>query len=178
MGLTERGEREARALGEALAGYRFAAVWASPLRRALDTCRIAGFGDVAERVDDLVEWDYGAYEGRRTADIRREVPGWTLWRDGVPGGETAADVGRRADRVLQRAAELAGEVAIFAHGHFLRVLGARWVGLPPESGERLALATASIGALGTERESRVIAHWNEVCHLPEVDGVAERSERR
>jgi broad specificity phosphatase PhoE len=163
--LTLRGERQAELLRRRLAGHAFAAVLASPLGRARDTCRIAGYGAPAVADDDLVEWDYGGYEGRTTDDIRGERPGWTLWRDGVPNGETAAEVGARADRVIARALSAGGDVALFAHGHVLRVLAARWVGLPATAGRCLALDTTSLSVLGHERGERVIRHWNEVCHL-------------
>jgi broad specificity phosphatase PhoE len=163
--LTPRGERQAELLRRRLAGHAFAAVLASPLGRARDTCRIAGYGAPAVADDDLVEWDYGGYEGRTTDDIRGERPGWTLWRDGVPNGETAAEVGARADRVIARALSAGGDVALFAHGHVLRVLAARWVGLPATAGRCLALDTTSLSVLGHERGERVIRHWNEVCHL-------------
>jgi broad specificity phosphatase PhoE len=163
--LTPRGERQAELLRRRLAGHAFAAVLTSPLGRARDTCRIAGYGAPAVADDDLVEWDYGGYEGRTTDDIRGERPGWTLWRDGVPNGETAAEVGARADRVIARALSAGGDVALFAHGHVLRVLAARWVGLPATAGRCLALDTTSLSVLGHERGERVIRHWNEVCHL-------------
>jgi broad specificity phosphatase PhoE len=159
--LTEAGQGHARALGARLAGWDFARVLTSPLSRALETCRLAGLGDRAEIVDGLREWDYGAYEGRRTVDIRKERPGWGLWRDGVPDGETVEDVGRRADRVIELARAAGGDVALFAHGHVLRVLGARWIGLPADHGARLALSTASISVLGWERETAVVERWNE-----------------
>ncbi|HJV08794.1 MAG TPA: histidine phosphatase family protein, partial [Acidimicrobiales bacterium] len=132
--LTDAGRRQAEGLGRRLAAWNFARVLSSPLSRALETCRLAGLGDRAELTDDLQEWDYGDYEGRRTADIRQERPGWGLWTDGVPAGETVDDVGRRADRVLDEARAAGGDVALFAHGHVLRVLGARWVDLPPACG--------------------------------------------
>ncbi len=165
IALTPRGERQAELLQRRLAGRTFAAVLTSPLRRARDTCRIAGYGAVAVPDDDLVEWDYGDYEGRTTDDIRGERPGWTLWRDGVPNGETAAEVGARADRAIARSLSAGGDVALFAHGHFLRVLAARWVELPATTGRSLALDTTSVSVLGHERGERVIRHWNEGCHL-------------
>jgi broad specificity phosphatase PhoE len=163
--LTQRGERQAELLKARLAPCVFAAVFTSPLRRARDTCRIAGYASVAVPENDLMEWDYGSYEGRTTAEIRRERPGWILWRDGVPNGETAAEVGARADRIIGQALSVPGEVALFAHGHFLRVLAARWVGLLATAGGSLALDTTSVSVLGNEREARMIRHWNEVCHL-------------
>jgi broad specificity phosphatase PhoE len=164
--LTEDGRRQAALLRGALQGRSFRAVLTSPLRRALETCQLAGLGDSAERRDDLMEWDYGAYDGRTTADIRKERPGWLLWRDGCPGGESAADVGARADRVVEELRELDGDVAIFAHGHLLRVLAARWVGLPPESGALLALGTGTLSVLGWEREIAVVSLWNAPAAAP------------
>jgi broad specificity phosphatase PhoE len=158
--LTAVGEREAMALGKRFAGMTFALVLSSPLSRAWETCRLAGYGDVARAEDDLREWDYGVYEGRTTAEIQRETPGWTIWDGEVPGGETAAEVGRRADRVIRQAAEAGGDVALFAHGHLLRVLTARWLELEPTGGRLFALETSSIGVLGYEREVRVIRAWN------------------
>jgi broad specificity phosphatase PhoE len=159
--LTEGGRRQAQLVGAALADRHFAAVWTSPLSRAAETCRLAGFGDVAAPKDELVEWDYGEYEGRTTAEIRRERPGWTLWRDGVPGGETADEVKARADRALAEAASAGGDVLVFAHGHLLRVLAARWLGLEPADGRFFALDPATLSMLGYERETRVVRLWNQ-----------------
>jgi broad specificity phosphatase PhoE len=161
--LTDAGRRQAEALGARLSAWTFARVLSSPLSRALETCRLAGLGDGAEQTDDLREWDYGEYEGRRTVDIRQERPGWGLWKDGVPGGETMEEVGRRVDRVLEAARAADGDVALFAHGHVLRVAGARWIDLPPDHGARLALSTATISVLGWERETPVIHRWNDVA---------------
>lgn len=158
--LTERGREQAVAVGAALRGRRFALVLTSPLERAAETCRLAGYGEVAERREELMEWDYGAYEGRKTVDIREERPGWTLWRDGVTGGETAADVGARADRVIAELRALTGDAAVFAHGHLLRVLAARWIGLAPWAGQLLTLDPATISVLGYERETPVLRSWN------------------
>jgi probable phosphoglycerate mutase len=158
--LTDNGRRQAGVLGDALAGQSFARVLSSPLSRALDTCREAGLGDRAELTGDLCEWDYGEYEGITTAEIRARRPGWNLWRDGCPGGETAADVGRRVDRVLDSLAGLEGDAAVFAHGHVLRVLTARWLGLGPEAGALFKLDTGTLSTLGYERETRVITRWN------------------
>ena len=141
----------------------FALVLTSPLGRAADTCRLAGLAGVAEHDDDLLEWDYGEYEGRRTVDIRVDRPGWTLWDDGVPGGETATQVAARVDRVIERAVAAGGDVALFAHGHVLRVLGARWLGLDPTGGRLFALSPATLSVLGYEREIRVFLRWNDVC---------------
>jgi broad specificity phosphatase PhoE len=161
--LTETGRRQAERLGTVLSGRHFATVLTSPLLRAAETCRLAGLADAAEVRDDLAEWDYGAYEGRTTRDIRAERPGWSLWDDGVPGGESADDVGQRADRLIAELRSLGGDVAVFSHGHLLRVMAARWVGLPPGGGKRLALHTATISVLGYERETRVLVHWNQDC---------------
>src|SRR5215216_5978259 len=152
-------------LGDRLRGRTFVRVMTSPLARAFETCRLAGVAEQAEVSDDLMEWDYGAYEGRRTAEIREEVPGWSIWRDQTPGGETAAEVGARADRVIAQALSIEGETVLFAHGHYLRVLTARWLGLAPQDGMLFALAPATIGVLGFEREQRVIIRWNDRCHL-------------
>ena len=157
--LTELGRADARRLGEYLSGRSFAVVLTSPLQRAVDTCRLAGFGDRAVVDSDLAEWDYGSFEGRTTADIRGEVPGWTLWRDGVADGETAAQVAARADRVIGRVVD-GGDALVFSHGHLLRVLAARWLGLAPDAGRLFALAPASIGVLGWEREQHVLERWN------------------
>ncbi len=158
--LEPAGRAEAEAVGAALAGSAFALVLTSPLARAAETCRLAGLGGRAEPTGDLLEWDYGEYEGRTSDDIRAERPGWTLWTGGVPGGETAADVGRRADRVLARARAAGGDTVCFAHGHVLRVLAARWLGLPPVGGRLLALDAGSVSVLGWERETPVVARWN------------------
>jgi broad specificity phosphatase PhoE len=163
--LTDLGRRQAAVLGDRLAGRSFVRVWTSPLSRAAETCRLAGLSDRAEISDDLVEWDYGEYEGRRTVDIRQDTPGWTIWGCGATGGETAADVAVRADRVIARSLTAGGEVVLFAHGHFLRVLTARWLGLPPDGGRLFALAPATISVLGREREQQVIVRWNDRCHL-------------
>jgi broad specificity phosphatase PhoE len=158
--LTEEGCRQSAAIGAPLQGRRFALVLTSPLSRALESCRLAGFGDVAQVRDDLREWDYGAYEGRTTPEIRDERPGWSLWSDGVPGGETAAEVGARADRVLAELRAVDGDSLVFAHGHLLRVLAARWLGLEPVAGRLFALDPATISILGYERETPVIRQWN------------------
>lgn len=165
IALTPTGERHAAALGQALAGRQFAMVLCSPLRRASDTCRLAGYREVATVTDDLLEWDYGEYEGRTTNEIRTVVPGWSIWTGSVPRGETIEQVGRRADRVIQSALATDGNVALFAHAHILRVLAARWLGLLPDAGRLFALGTASVSVLGYERETRVISAWNQDCHL-------------
>jgi probable phosphoglycerate mutase len=167
LDLTPRGVRQGELLAMRLSGKAFVQVRTSPLVRASETCRLAGYGDRALTDPDLVEWDYGVYEGRTTAEIRREVPGWVLWDAGAPGGETADQVGARADRVIDRFFEAGGDVALFAHGHVLRVLAARWLGLAPSAGRALSLHTTSVSILSLEREERVIRHWNEVCHLKE-----------
>lgn len=159
--LTDAGRRNAAAVGRYLAGRPFALVLVSPMQRARETCRLAGYENAL--IDpDLSEWNYGDYEGRTTQQIQAERPGWSLWTDGVPNGETVAQVGARAGRVIARALAVAGEadVALFAHGHILRILSATWLGLPPEDGRLFALGTASISTLGYERETRVITRWN------------------
>jgi broad specificity phosphatase PhoE len=165
--LTERGQRNARQLGERLKGFNFAKVFTSSLQRAARTCELAGFGSVAEVDRDLLEWDYGQYEGRRSAEIRRERPDWQLFRDGGPGGETPAQVGARADRVVSRVRAISGDVLLFSSGHFLRVLAARWLGLEPAAGKFLFLSTASLSALGYEhdRSGPVIRLWNDTRHV-------------
>jgi broad specificity phosphatase PhoE len=158
--LTDAGREQAAALGRVLAARNFALVLASPLQRARDTCRLAGLDGRAAIDPDLREWDYGDYEGRTTPEIRNHNPEWSLWKSGVPNGETVDEVASRAERVLARASAAAGEVALFAHGHILRVMAACWLGLPPGDGKLLALGTASISTLGYERETRVITRWN------------------
>ena len=160
--LTDAGRREGERLRSRLAERRFALVLTSPLARAADTCRLAGLGAGAQARPDLAEWDYGRYEGRTTADIRAEVPEWSLWRDGCPDGETAADIGKRADRVAAELRELDGDAAVFAHGHLLRVLAARWLGMAPEAGGSFGLSTAAISILGYEHDSPVIWLWNDL----------------
>jgi broad specificity phosphatase PhoE len=159
--LNEVGRERAEALGRHLAGRPFALVLSSPLARALDTCRLAGYGDQVQLTDDLREWDYGDYEGRRTVDIRKERPGWLLWKDGVPNGEAAEQVGARAEAALARAVAADGDVAFFAHGHILRVVGGCWLGLGPLGGQLLALDTAALCRLGYEHDYRVIRVWNQ-----------------
>ncbi|MDA8288014.1 MAG: histidine phosphatase family protein [Actinomycetota bacterium] len=162
--LDATGREQAKALGERLAEQDFAVVLTSPLKRARQTCELAGLGDVAEVDEQLAEWDYGDYEGRTTAEIRTTRPGWQLFRDGCPHGEVAAAVGARADRVLERLARdprcRGAEAVCFSHGHLLRVLAARWLGLPPEDAQLVALDTASISILGYEHEWRVVERWN------------------
>ncbi len=165
--LTERGERNARHLGTRLAELAFAKVYTSPLQRAVRTCELAGFGAVAERDPDLVEWNYGEYEGRRTQDIQMERPDWRIFRDGCPGGETLAEVGARADRVIARVRAIDSNVLVFSSGHILRVLAARWLGLDAAAGRFFLLSTASLSALGYEhdRSEPVIRLWDETRHL-------------
>ena len=156
--LTPAGEEEARAVGEALRGREFALVLSSPLRRALDTARLAGFAPQVR--GELAEWDYGEYEGLTTAQIRETVPDWTIWGDGARGGESGAEVGARVDRVIAEILQVDGDVLVFAHGHLLRILCARWLELEPSDGRLFALAPATLSTLGFEREQRVIQVWN------------------
>jgi probable phosphoglycerate mutase len=165
--LTEPGIRHAELLGPRLSARRFVGVFTSPLSRAYETCRLAGLGDGAQVRDELLEWDYGEYEGITTQEIREGRPGWLLWRDGCPGGEDAQQVGSRVDRLIDELRGLDGDAALFAHGHVLRVIAARWVGLPPEAGGLLALSTGTLGVLGYEREVAVIRLWNDGSHLSE-----------
>lgn len=160
LALTPEGERQASALEPSLAGRRFALVLTSPLRRARDTCRLAGFEAVAQAEPDLVEWDYGRYEGLTSREIDELAPGWTIWTGAVPAGETAEEVAARADRVISRASSAGGDVLLFSHGHLLRVLAARWLGLPAAGGRLLGLDPATIGILGHERAARVVRMWN------------------
>ena len=148
-----------------MARERFALVLVSPLTRARETARLTGFGDAAEVAPDLVEWDYGDYDGRTAADIRRDRPGWTPWEGGYPGGETLEELAARADRVLARVRAVDGDVALFAHGHILRVVAARWLEQPPVGAARYYLSTATVSVLARERETPVIDRWNEGCHL-------------
>ena len=166
--LTDRGERNARRLGERLKGLRFTKVFTSPLQRAARTCELAGFADAAEVNRDLLEWNYGAYEGRRTAEILAERPGWQLFRDGCPGGESPEQIGGRADRVVSRLRAVQGDVLLFSSGHFLRVLGARWLGLEPAGGRYFLLSTASLSTLAYEHNNLsepVIRLWNDTRHV-------------
>jgi broad specificity phosphatase PhoE len=163
--LTERGAQNAARLRERLSGITFTKVFTSPLQRAVETCELAGFGPVAEVDRDLLEWNYGAYEGRRTVDILKERPEWQLFLDGCPGGESPADVGARADRVLARVRAINGDVLLFSSGHFLRTLTVRWLGLDPSAGKYFELSTASLSILGFEHDlsDSVIRLWNETA---------------
>ena len=158
--LLPEGEEQALAVAPRLAGREFALVLTSPLQRARRTAELAGFGDRAEPDGDLVERNYGEYEGRTTKQIRAERPGWDVWRDDIPGGETLDQLATRADRVIERALAADGDVLIFAHSHLLRELGARWIGLAPDGGGKLTLGTATVSTLGWERERRVLRAWN------------------
>lgn len=165
--LTARGRERAQEIAEYLGGRQFSLVLVSPRERARETCRIAGYGDVAMIDGDLSEWDYGDYEGLKTAEIRAEQPDWMLWRDGVPDGETIDEVAARARRVIDRCVASGGSVALFAHGHILRILTACWLGLPPQGGSFFALGTGTVSTLGFERETRVVLRWNR--SFEEVD---------
>ena len=169
--LTATGEQQGKALGRHLAGRQFALVLTSPLGRARQTCRLAGFSTGAQVTDDLLEWNYGVYEGRTTAAVRAEQPGWSIWTTTVAQGETVEQVGERARRVIERADAVAGDVALFAHAHILRILAACWMGLPPIHGRSLTLSTASLSVLGYERETRVLQIWNQDWRLA-VEGSA------
>jgi broad specificity phosphatase PhoE len=161
--LTDHGRRRAEELRDYLSATEFTAVLTSPLKRARETCAIAGFGDVAKVDDGLLEWDYGVHEGRTTEEIRAEIRGWSVWKNEIAGGETVGQVGERADQVIARALAAGGEggrVALFAHAHILRVLAARWIGLEPDGGRFFVLGTGSVSVLGWERETRVIQAWN------------------
>ena len=164
--LTEDGERHAQQLGERLKGMTFAKVFTSPLQRAARTCELAGFG-AAEKLPDLVEWDYGKYEGLVLGDILKERPDWQIFRDGCPRGESPAQVGERADRVIERVQAVAGTVLLFSSGHFLRVLASRWLGLGPDAGRYFVLSTASLSALGYEHNlsQPVIRLWDDNHHV-------------
>jgi broad specificity phosphatase PhoE len=165
--LTEHGEANARRLGDLIGPVEFAKVFSSPLKRALRTCQLAGYGELAEIDDDLVEWNYGQYEGKTTVEIRRTRPDWQLFRDGCPGGESPQDAGRRADRVIARLREVGQNVLVFSSGHFLRVFAARWLGLEPAAGKYLLLTTATLSIVGYEHNSDepVLRLWNDDRHV-------------
>ena len=160
LSLTDAGRASAQALAQRLGGRKFALVLVSPLGRAQETCRLAGYGNVSQVTSDLREWDYGDYEGRSTADIRTERPGWYLWDEGVPNGETIEQVGARVQRVIEEILGVRGDIALFAHGHVLRILTACWLKLSPSSGRLFALDTGRVSVLGYEHETRVIKQWN------------------
>jgi probable phosphoglycerate mutase len=166
--LNERGEVRARQIGQRLQQFSFAQVFTSPLQRASRTCVLAGYGDVAETNSDLVEWDYGRYEGKLTADILPERPDWELFRDGCPGGESPQDVAGRADRFISRVLQADGDVLAFSSGHIIRMIAARWLGLPPNAGRFFYCRPASVGVLGFEHESKsepIIGLWNFVRQM-------------
>ena len=158
--LLPSGIKQAEELRDKLNGRKFGLVLVSPMQRARETCRLAGYDDVARVMDDLKEWDYGAYEGRTTADIRKDRPSWSLWRDGVVDGESVEHVGIRVQRVIQECLNAKGDVALFAHGHVLRILTAVWLGLTPDRGQLLMLGTGTVSILGFEHYYRVIQRWN------------------
>jgi broad specificity phosphatase PhoE len=158
--LTDHGKDRAREIHDYLNARPFALVLTSPRQRAKETCRIAGYADVAQTDDNLSEWDYGSYDGRTTAEIRAERPGWSIWDDGVLDGETIEQVAVRAQAIIDRSLAVGGQVALFSHAHFLRILAATWLGLDPRGGKLFALGTGSISRLGFERENRVIQSWN------------------
>lgn len=166
--LTPHGEEDARKLAVRLKGLRFVKVFTSPLQRARRTCELAGFGDEAEILPDAIEWNYGQYEGVKTHDIHKDKPDWDLFRDGCPGGENAAAVGARADRVIERIRAAGGDVLLFSSSHFLRVFGARWIGLPPTGGGHFVLSTTALNQLSYEHDKLtepVIRVWNDTSHL-------------
>jgi probable phosphoglycerate mutase len=165
--LTERGERNATSLRDRLRRLTFTRVLVSPLGRSRRTCELAGFAAGAEVVPELAEWDYGAYEGRRTAEIRVERPGWYMFRDGCPGGESVADVGARADRIIARLRGAGGRTLLFGHGHFFRVLAARWIGLPPGDARHFLMSTSSLSVLSYEHtlDDPAVRLWNDVRHV-------------
>lgn len=169
--LTDLGRQQADALGEMLDGEAFSLVLSSPLVRAWETMERAGYRGQGVASDDILEWDYGVYEGRTTDDIRSEIPGWSVWSHPIEAGESADAVGERADRAIARCLAAPGPVAVFAHGHFLRIMAARWMGLPAVAGGHLSLGTATVSTLGWERDNRVLQMWNDACHLNSMDPV-------
>jgi probable phosphoglycerate mutase len=158
--LTDAGRDQARKLGSELRRWEFALVLSSPLQRAVETCHLAGYGRQMQLRPDLMEWNYGSYDGKTSKEIEASRPDWSLWKDGGPGGETAADVGKRADRVIAEVRRTDGDVLIFAHGHLLRVLAARWLDQPPDEGRHYALQTAALSVLSHEHQDPVIRLWN------------------
>jgi broad specificity phosphatase PhoE len=177
--LTPEGEAQARRLGERLDGLKFAAVLTSPLQRARRTCELAGFGSVAIVEPDLMEWNYGAYEGRTSAEIHAERPDWDLFRDGCPGGESPDQIGVRADLAIRRVRGISGDTLLFSSGHFLRVFAARWLGLEPGAGRLFVLGTASLSVMGYEhdRSEPVIRLWDEMPHEPHISSIQAREHR-
>jgi broad specificity phosphatase PhoE len=167
--LTDLGRRQADQLAGMLEGRAFELVMSSPLSRARETYERAAIAAPAEIIDDLLEWDYGTYEGVSTPETRQEIPDWSVWTHPIIQGETVEAVGDRADSVIGRLFDATGDIALFAHGHLLRILAARWLGLPADAGRHLALNTATISTLGFERENRVIRRWNEGCHLRGIE---------
>ena len=158
--LTQTGEEKAASIRAKLEGRQFSLVLVSPMQRARRTCEIAGYSGAAQVEPNLLEWNYGDYEGKQTAEIRKERPAWSLFRDGVPNGESIGQVSARAEKVIERAVSAGGDAALFAHGHILRILASRWLGLPAEDAQLFALSTASVSVLGYEHETRVITRWN------------------
>lgn len=163
--LLNDGQLMARALEKPLRAWSFAEVWTSPLSRASETCALSEHGVIARPDPDLMEWDYGEYEGKTSKEIHEKAPNWSLWKEGAPGGETPEQVGDRVDRVVEKARRVHGNVLIFSHGHLLRALAARWLELPPTEGRLFALSTASISVLGWEGAQPVIVRWNDTAHL-------------
>lgn len=173
--LNERGVERARQLGERLHDFAFARVFTSPLQRASKTCELAGFGAVAQIDPDLVEWDYGRFEGKLTKDILRERPGWEKFRDGCPDGESPQDVAARADRLIAKVCQIDGDVLAFSSGHIIRMIAARWLGLPPRAGRFFFCRPASVGVLGFEHDSRdepIVCLWNYIAPAAESDQVS------
>ncbi|TFD09056.1 histidine phosphatase family protein [Cryobacterium sp. TMT1-21] len=169
--LTDLGRQQADALGGMLQGLDFSLVLSSPLTRAWETMQRAGYAGKGMPDEHILEWDYGVFEGRTTADIREAEPDWSVWTSPIVGGETVDDVGVRADTAIERCLGAPGPVAVFAHGHFLRIMTARWMGLPAAAGRHLSLGTATVSTLGWERETRVLQMWNDACHLNSMDPV-------
>ncbi len=166
VALTDRGRRQAVMIGRQLEGKRFVRVLTSPRERAQETCRLAGFGNVAQTEDAIQEWNYGSYEGKTTSEIRQVRPEWSIWKDGPAGGETIDQVARRANLVITDCVSCSGAVLLFSHAHFLRILAACWVGLQPDAGRFFSMDVASLSILGHERETRVFRLWNDVAGLP------------